>query len=78
MTDIIWEDPPAAARPGRKGHSRAFVDALRANPGNWARFGTSKSRGNATRLRKLYPDIEWVTRRDGDGLFTVWARAVSA
>ena len=35
--DIQWEDPPEDGRIHKKGKYRPTLDALRANPGSWAR-----------------------------------------
>lgn len=35
--DIQWEDPPEDRRIHKKGKYRPTLDALRANPGSWAR-----------------------------------------
>jgi hypothetical protein len=72
MTDIIWEDPPPAGRRGPKSKAELFVAELEKNPGKWARYGEFKGGTSLARYRKLYPHIEWTSRRI-DGLTVIFA-----
>lgn len=79
MTDniIIWADPPPS-KTGRPSEHQPFVDALRANPGKWARIPRLYiGRSSTTSLKKRYPDIEWTMRpAEGEEGFWVYGRAL--
>lgn len=77
--DLVWEDPPESET-GRKPivkQAAPLVEALREEPGRWARIATwdghSSAASAAKRLREAYDDIEWVARKTDDGS-TLWGR----
>lgn len=84
---LRWEDPP----PERKGRGFAIhaayaaaVVELKRSPGRWARIRSFKTAtgagGSMARLKRDFPDIEFVGRRveDGEILSAIWARFVEA
>ena len=73
--DIVWQEPPVEAIIGTH-HNDTFVEALRNNRNQWALYRDQvKQRSTKMNLAKKYPDIEWVSRLNDDGTYTIWARA---
>jgi hypothetical protein len=80
MSDLIWEEPPAPAKPMSK--LAPLLAAVRERPGEWARLpkvyskhGTAASR--ASSLRKKNPGFEFLARRLPDSEDTsIWVRYV--
>jgi hypothetical protein len=73
--DIVWQEPPVEALIGTNSNDK-FVNALRTNPNEWALYRDKvKQRSTKMNLARKYPDIEWVSRHNDDGTYTIWARA---
>lgn len=68
---IRWEDPPAPRgkkNPGRKGYEK-HIETLRKNPGRWGIIASNVTEPliNSSKLRKRFPDIEFVWRENPNG-----------
>ncbi len=68
--EMVWETPPPSRAPGRDGgvNRSEFVAALRARPGEWARypttFRTPQNGANAAGSARIkFPGTEWVSRK---------------
>jgi hypothetical protein len=81
---FIEGDPPKARRGGGRGSKwDPFVETLRANPGRWALledededgWPRSKASGVYRTLKQRYPDVDAITRAEGDH-YVVYARIV--
>jgi hypothetical protein len=77
MTDIEWADPPPKAKAGPKGGKwQIFTNALRANPGKWAKApGVYQTTSTSSGLARRFPDIEWTARVLEHGGYHIYARA---
>ena len=63
---VQWEDPPSR-RWGRKAQYAWFYDALKANPGRWARYPGNVQGTSIASYRSRFSDFEWVVRTvDGE------------
>jgi|DEB0MinimDraft_3_1074331.scaffolds.fasta_scaffold61831_2 hypothetical protein len=73
---ITYVNPPASKR-GRRGYSEQFIEELRADQrvGEWALLRSGLKSGTSVHsLRKRYPDCEFTTRRQDDGLYSFYVR----
>lgn len=71
---IVWEEPPPQPRSDR-GAVREFVDALKANPGKWAKYPRDFSNpSTAYQNQRRYPGSDWSSRSNSDGTYTYYAR----
>lgn len=83
--DIMWENPPEKRK--RAGKWEEVFNALRANPGRWAKLSEGKDRNShslAGRLRTEYngdDEFEIISQTteavDGVNQAGVWARYIS-
>jgi hypothetical protein len=74
---IEWKEPPAQKR-GRDCRKRQmFVAELRKRPGEWALYTSSASHTLAYINQKDFPGTEWTCRKNADGRFEVFARAIA-
>jgi hypothetical protein len=72
------DEPPQTvnSRWRRDGIAQQFAEALKANPGKWARYpGSIKSTSSLSVYRRNFPDLEWAGRKNADGRCDVYARA---
>lgn len=80
MSDAIeWAEPPAVSRGRAVGHgyTQAFVAALKAHPGEWARYPRSVAGPVASgQYAKQHPGTEWTGRKREDGRRDLYARWV--
>jgi hypothetical protein len=69
--EVVWEEPP----PKRQLIHPDIVQALRNNPGEWARVEVRKKHISVTAWKRAYPDLEIVARKIEDSV-KIYARAI--
>lgn len=75
MTEVEWGDPPIGQK--RIGELKAFVEALRSRPGEWAKYPHPMANGRSgPSNRKAYPGTQWTSRRREDGTVDMYGRWV--
>ena len=77
MDEIEWGAPPPPKPSGGRhgqGRTQSFVDALKARPGEWAKY--PKPLRSTSAYRRNFRDVEWTSRKRADGKFDVWGRWV--
>lgn len=75
--NIEFVDPPADGR-GRPAYVRPFIEELRRiNRADWALLRAGlKTANQPYKLKKLYDDCEFVSRRMNDGTYSVFVRLI--
>lgn len=76
---VKWKAPSTSRRGPRKEatYRFAFVETLKKHPGKWAVYKENITyASDITAGKRDYPEVEWTSRKTGNGKFTIYARYI--